>query len=120
MKRRWQWPEKVLVTAGEFANVCDGHGDGVPRDRMKSFGEDFSSLEPCEASVSNHTRNTSTKTDPWAGRLGGSVVERLLSVQGLIPGSRDRVPHWAPCEETASPSAYVSVSLSLSVCVSHE
>ena len=32
------------------------------------------------------------------------------------PGSGDRVPHWAPCREPASPSAYVSASLS--VCLS--
>lgn len=65
-KRWWPWPENVFVPVGEFANVCNGHGDGVPRDRMKSFGEGFSSLEPSEASVSNHSRSTSTKTDPWA------------------------------------------------------
>ena len=28
--------------------------------------------------------------------------------------SWDQVPHWAPCMEPASPSAYVSTSLSLS------
>ena len=33
---------------------------------------------------------------------------------------QDRVPHRAPCLEPASPSACVSASLSLSVCVSHE
>ena len=50
------------------------------------------------------------------GHLGGSVVERLPSAQGVIPGSWDRVPHRAPCKEPASPSACVSASL----CVSHE
>ena len=49
------------------------------------------------------------------GRLGGSVVERLPLVQGMIPGSRDQVPHQAPCSEPASPSAYVSASLFLSL-----
>ena len=49
-------------------------------------------------------------------RLGGSVVERLPLAQVMIPGSWDRVPHWAPCMEPASPSALVSASLH----VSHE
>ena len=46
-----------------------------------------------------------------SGHLGGSVVEHLPSAQGEIPGSWDRVPHWAPCREHASPSASLSVSL---------
>ena len=50
------------------------------------------------------------------GRPGGSAVEHLPLAQGMVPGSWDRVPRWAPCEEPASPSAYVSASL----CVSHE
>ena len=35
--------------------------------------------------------------------------------QGVILGSWDRVPHWAPCMEPASPSACVSASLSVSL-----
>ena len=50
------------------------------------------------------------------GRLGGSGVEHLPVAQVVIPGSRDRVPHWAPCMEPASLSACVSASF----CVSHE
>ena len=50
------------------------------------------------------------------GCMGGSEVQRLPLVQGVISGSWDRVPYWASLEETASPFAYVSVSLS----VSHE
>ena len=50
------------------------------------------------------------------GRLGGSLVERLPSAQGVILEFWDRVPHQAPYREPASPSAYVSASL----CVSHE
>ena len=38
----------------------------------------------------------------------------LPSAQGVIPGSWDRVPHWAPCREPTSPPAYVSASLSVS------
>ena len=49
------------------------------------------------------------------GRLGGSVVERLPSAQGVILGFHNRVPHRVPCGEPASPSAYVSASLSVSL-----
>ena len=45
------------------------------------------------------------------GRLGGSEVEHLPLAQGVIPESRDRVPHRAPCEEPASPSALLSLGL---------
>ena len=48
------------------------------------------------------------------GPLGGSVVEHLPSAQVVIPGSWDRVLHWVPRREPASPSAYVSASLCLS------
>ena len=49
----------------------------------------------------------------YAGHLGGSVVERLPSSQGMLLETQDRVPHRAPCVEPASPSASVSASLSL-------
>ena len=50
----------------------------------------------------------------------------LPSAHGLILGTWDRVPHWDPYMEPASPSACVSafphtpqpLSLSLSVCLS--
>ena len=42
----------------------------------------------------------------------------LPSAQGVILGTRDRVPRQAPCVEPASPAACVSASLSVSV--SHE
>ena len=47
-------------------------------------------------------------------RLGSldSAVERLPSAQDMTPGSRDRVPHQGPRREPASPSAWVSSSLS--------
>ena len=45
------------------------------------------------------------------GRLGGSAVEHLPLTQGMIPGFWDRILHWAPSEEPASPSAYASASL---------
>ena len=49
------------------------------------------------------------------GRLGGSVVKHLPLAQVMIPGSWDLVPHWALCREPASPSAYVSASLCVSL-----
>ena len=60
------------------------------------------------------------------GHLGASVVEHLPSVQVVTLGSWDRVSHWGPHREPASPSASASTSLSLSlslyvcVCVCHE
>ena len=54
--------------------------------------------------------------DKARGHLSGSVVELLPLAQGVIPGSWDGVQHWVPHGEPASPSAYVSASLSLSVC----
>ena len=49
------------------------------------------------------------------GRLGGLVVECLPLAQGMILESWDQVPHQAPCEESASPSAYVSALLCVSL-----
>ena len=45
----------------------------------------------------------------------GSVVERLPSTQGVTPESWDRFLHRAPRREPASPSALVSISLSMSL-----
>ena len=60
----------------------------------------------------------------FLGCLDGSAMKRLPSAQGVILGSRDQVPHQAPCMKPASPVAYVSASVSLCVCVcvcvSHE
>ena len=49
------------------------------------------------------------------GRLSGTAVECLPSAQGMILESQDRVLHWAPCMEPASPSACVSASLCVSL-----
>ena len=59
--------------------------------------------------------NSSGKGDPEPGRLGGSVVEHLPLAQGVILGSWDRVLYRAPRRESASPSAYVSASLCVSL-----
>ena len=49
------------------------------------------------------------------GHLGGSVVERLPSAQGVILGSWDRVPQQAPHWDPASPSSCASASLCVSL-----
>ena len=49
------------------------------------------------------------------GHLGGLVFEHLPSALGMILGSLDRVLHWAPSGEPASPSACVSDPLSVSL-----
>ena len=53
------------------------------------------------------------------GSLGGAAFWRLPLAQGAILETWDRIPRWSPCMEPASPSAYVSASLflSLSLCV---
>ena len=45
---------------------------------------------------------------PQSGQLDGSMVERLRLAGAMIPGSWNRVLHWASRREPASPSAYVS------------
>ena len=50
----------------------------------------------------------------YIGHLGDSVGEHLPLAQVVILGSWDRVPHRASHGEPPSPSAYVSVSFSLS------
>ena len=52
---------------------------------------------------------------PFMGCLGGSGIEHLPLAQVVIMGSWNQVPHWAPRREPASPSAYVSVSLCVSL-----
>ena len=51
------------------------------------------------------------------GSLGGAAVWRLPLDQGAILETQDRIPRQAPGMEPASPSAYVSLPLSLSLCV---
>ena len=57
---------------------------------------------------------TASFTCEVEGCLGGSVVERLSSAQGMIPGSWDRVPHQVHVREPAS----LPMSLPLSLCLS--
>ena len=71
-------------------------------------GLDWMPKQYGETSVSLRTRKA------WE-YLGGSVVERLPLPQVVIPASWDRVPRQAPYREPASPSAYVSAFLSVSL-----
>ena len=59
----------------------------------------------------------SLQDSPSWGSLSGSAVEHLPLAEGVILESQDQVPHQAPCMEPASP---LSVSLPLSISVSHE
>ena len=59
-----------------------------------------------------------SKKTETRGHLGRSAGERLCLSPGRDPGSRDRVLCRALCVEPASPSAWVSASLSLSLCLS--
>ena len=43
------------------------------------------------------------------------MVKHMPLAQVMIPGSWDQVPNWVPRREPASPSAYVSDSLSVSL-----
>ena len=66
---------------------------------------EFSQMEP-------HHEPAFRSKNKTLGCLGGSAVECLPLAQGVIPDSRDRVPHWASCmEPTPPPSASLSVSL---------
>ena len=47
------------------------------------------------------------------------MVKRLSLAQGMIQESWVQAPHPALCREPASPSVYVSASLSLSLCLCH-
>ena len=43
------------------------------------------------------------------------MIEHLPPAHAVVPGSWDGVGHQAPSREPASPSAYVSASLSMSL-----
>ena len=88
--------EKKQTSAGQGGL----HGGGKPGPGSRKDGK-------------NSTRQKRKRIP--GGRLGGSAVEHLPSAQGMILESRDRVPHRAPCVESASPSACVSASLSVSL-----
>ena len=69
-----------------------------------------------KASAQQRKQSTKFKGNK-PGPLGDSVVERLLSVQGVILEFWDRVPHRAPCMEPCF-SLRLCLRLSLSVCLS--
>ena len=68
-------------------------------------------MSTCE----NHLARKSSIKVIIFGHLGDLVVEHLPLAQVMIPRSQDRVTHQAHCREPASPSAYVSASLSVSL-----
>ena len=87
----------------------------------RTYGEDHFTVSVHQAIVlcalilyGNVCPLSLNKTKKMQRRLGGSAVERLPPAQVVTPGSWDRVPHWAPCMEPASPSACVCLNLCLS------
>ena len=84
--------------------------------RLGTLGWSLVPLLSCQVPTSSGT--TSAKEGAIWRDLGGSVVDHLPLAQGAIPGSWDRVPCRAPGMEPASPSACVSVSVSLSLWLS--
>ena len=84
----------------------------IPRAKHEDKGHQGSSRAPDVERKATESSMLKTKTH-FLGCLGGSVVERLPSAQIMILGSWDQVLHRAPRKEPASPSAYVSVCLSL-------
>ena len=81
----------------------------VAGDRMPYPSLPFS---PNEMSASQIKSADCPEAPGW---LSGLSIQLLLSAQVTVSGSWDRVPHRAPCREPASPSAYVSASLSVSL-----
>ena len=69
------------------------------------------SLCPCAPTFSSASVGNS---DYFARCLGGSAVEHLPLAQGVMPETRDQVPHRASCRELAS----LPLPVSLPVCVS--
>ena len=52
-------------------------------------------VQPLKITIIEHNiRKVESKGKDKQGRLGGSVVERLPSAQGMILESQDRVPAW--------------------------
>ena len=80
---------------------------------MSGFPRDFSRTSAVASTPT--TLPFQALNNRTQGHLGGSVVERLPLAQVVILGSWDRVLHQAPHGELASPSAYVSAFLSVSL-----
>ena len=112
---------KAEIPEPEFRVLHKCSGKQLSNSRLNSvfpFFEDFFSMYsrssfPCLI-VQEQENSLDTKTQ-LSGPLGGSAGESLPSAQGVTLGSWDRVPHWAPCMEPASPSACLCLFLSVSL-----
>ena len=84
--------------------------DNAPGPPFRSFPHSFNQQTRIEGlpRVPFQANRACINNDNRQGRLGGSAVERLPLVQGVISESQDRVPHRAPCREPASLSVCVS------------
>ena len=63
----------------------------------------------------NHHITTVIIVPGLGGYLSGLVVEHLPAALGVILEFQDQVPRRAPHREPASPSTYISASLSVSL-----
>ena len=110
------------LTQGRQVAASRGDAEGGAEVDLPRVGHSQPwSLRCCSPTTSSRTarreavklfprnRNAS-KNKAQEGHLGGSAVEHLPWAQG----SRDRVPHWAPCKKPASPFTFISLSLCVS------
>ena len=104
--------QKVLSSI-HFTLETGGGGGGTEQQRVARFTSKEREERPGSLGFTPFQVDDACLKHYLLGRLGGSAIERLPLVQGVIPGSWDRVLHWAPCREPASPSACVSASLCL-------
>ena len=95
--------QKLLQASGTWKReICVAQSLGAERDRAIGLFKQTSALQ------FQNEKN-------YSGSLGGSGVEHLPWAQVVTLESWDRVLHQVPCREPASPSAFVSASLSLAV-----
>ena len=110
---------------GDLGGLCSVHIQPVwqllvPSPLRIKLSQPFGMHHKTYASILCHRENhwnpefSHLKTT-LLGHPGGSVVERLPSAWVMIPGSWDWVPGHAPRREPASPSAYVSAYLFVSL-----
>ena len=86
----------------------------VPRSAFwEEFEDSDSRLSAEKFKIENVQTSGCIKCEACGDAWVAQSVKHLPSAQVMIPGSWDRVLHWAPCEEPACPSAYVSASLCL-------
>ena len=100
--------------AGEWSSLHQGQAPRTPKPKLPPCHHPGVTQTPWSWLQRDGTKHSNPTSSPSRRCLGGSAVGRLTSAQGMILESWDRVPHWAPCMEPASPPACVSAPLSVS------